>query len=97
MKRPDLLTEDQINIKLEDFPLWERRDNMIIRELVAQNFSAAVGTVNSIAIFAEVLDHHPDILLYAWNKIKISVTTHDKGGLTDLDFELAKKIDSLKM
>lgn len=97
MKRPDLLTEDQINIKLDDFPLWERRDNMIIRELVAQNFSAAVGTVNSIAIFAEVLDHHPDILLYAWNKIKISVTTHDKGGLTDLDFELAKKIDSLKM
>lgn len=97
MKRPDLLTEDHINIKLEDFPLWERRDNMIIRELVAQNFSAAVGTVNSIAIFAEVLDHHPDILLYAWNKIKISVTTHDKGGLTDLDFELAKKIDSLKM
>ena len=97
MKRPDLLTEDEINIKLEDFPLWERRDNMIIRELVAQNFSAAVGTVYSIAIFAEVLDHHPDILLYAWNKIKISVTTHDKGGLTDLDFELAKKIDSLKM
>lgn len=97
MKRPDLLSEEQINIKLEDFPLWEKRDNMIVRELVAQNFSAAVGVVNSIAIFAEVLDHHPDILLYAWNKIRISITTHDKGGLTNLDFELAKKIDSLKM
>ena len=97
MKRPDLLIEEQIEIKLADFDFWIRKDNSIEREIVVQNFAAAVGVVNSIAIFAEVLDHHPDILIYAWNKVRITSSTHDKGGLTELDFELAQKIETLKL
>ncbi|MFY8160460.1 MAG: 4a-hydroxytetrahydrobiopterin dehydratase [Candidatus Kapaibacteriota bacterium] len=97
MKRPDLLTEEQIEIKLSDLDFWVKKDNSIEREIVVQNFVAAVGVVNSIAIFAEILDHHPDILIYAWNKVRITTSTHDKGGLTELDFELAKKIETLKL
>lgn len=97
MPRPSLLTEEEIKINMEDFPLWELKNNTIVKEIVALNFVAAVGIINSIAIFAEILDHHPDILIYAWNKIRITLTTHDMGGLTKLDFELAKKIESLKL
>lgn len=97
MPRPNLLTEEEIKIKMEDFPLWELKDKTIIKEIVAINFVAAVGIVNAISIFAEILDHHPDILLYSWNKLRITLTTHDMGGLTKLDFELAQKIESLKM
>ncbi|KXB97357.1 MAG: hypothetical protein AA908_07215 [Chlorobi bacterium NICIL-2] len=67
----------------------------IVREIVAPNFLAAVGLINAIALAAEKLDHHPDILLYGWNKLRISSTTHDRGGLTELDFKLASEIDAL--
>lgn len=96
MENIKILTEEEIKLQLENYPLWEIKDNTIVREIVTVNFTVAVGVVNSIAIIAEILDHHPDILLYAWNKIRVISCTHDKGGITSLDFELAKKIDSLK-
>jgi len=95
MPRPELLTEKDIAIELKLNPNWISDGVSITRELVASNFTAAVGMVNSIAVLAEALDHHPDILIYGWNKIRIVTSTHDRGGLTNLDFELAKKIDEL--
>jgi 4a-hydroxytetrahydrobiopterin dehydratase len=95
MARPELLTDIQISDRLTEFSLWNKNENSIIREIAAPNFVAAIGIVNSIAILAEVMDHHPDILIYGWNKIRITLSTHDIGGLTKLDFELANKIDSL--
>lgn len=96
MKRPELLSQDEINEKLMEFSLWEQSKNTIYREIVAANFAASVGILNAIAVIAESLDHHPDILLYGWNKLKITTTTHDQGGLTELDFMLAQKIEDLK-
>ncbi len=96
MSRPNLLSEEEINEYLIEVPLWNLENNSIVRDIVASNFTAAIGIVNSIAIEAEVIDHHPDILIYGWNKIKITLSTHDRGGLTELDFKLAKKIDNLK-
>lgn len=97
MARPSILSESDIKFNLEDLDLWEFNENTISREIVASNFAMAVGIVNSIAIIAESLDHHPDILIYGWNKIRITTTTHDQGGLTNLDFELARKIEKLKI
>ena len=91
----ELLSNDDIQDKLKKAPLWQQQDNQIVRELVASNFAAAVGIVNSIAVVAEKLDHHPDILLYGWNKVRVSTTTHSAGGLTENDFELAYGIDAL--
>lgn len=97
MSRPNLLSEEEIATHLEDIPTWVRNDKQIEKEIVTSNFAAAVGLVNSIAVFAEKQDHHPDILLYGWNKVKVTLSTHDQGGLTKLDFELAKNIDSIKI
>ena len=94
--RPKLLSEEDIEYYLKDLPLWERKDNLIFREIAASNFVAAVGIINAIAVLAETADHHPDILIYGWNKVRITLSTHDRGGLTELDFALAKKIEDLK-
>ncbi len=95
MSRPNLLSETEIENELKELPLWTRKENTIVREIVATDFITAVAIFNSIAIIAEAMDHHPDILLYGWNKLRITLSTHDRGGLTELDFKLAKKIEEL--
>ncbi|MCX8050901.1 MAG: 4a-hydroxytetrahydrobiopterin dehydratase [Chlorobi bacterium] len=98
--RPPLLEPAQIERLLAERPLWRLDDSSlppqrIVREIVAPNFLAAVGIVNAIALAAEKLDHHPDILLYGWNKLRVTTTTHDQGGLTELDFRLAAEVDAI--
>lgn len=96
MARPELLTEDEITrLVATEVPRWQRSGNSIVLELGTASFASAVGIINAIAIIAEALDHHPDILLYGWNKLRITNSTHDRGGLTKLDIELAKRIDGL--
>jgi len=90
-----LYTEEQIESELKDLILWNRVGDSIIRELVASNFVASIGIVNAVAILAESFDHHPDILIYGWNKVQIKLYTHSAGGLTQKDFQLARKIDEL--
>lgn len=97
MTRPPLLSEEEIQSRLADLKYWHRKENTLVREIVADDFVTAIGIVNSVAIIAECLDHHPDILVYGWNKIRITTTTHDKGGLTELDFKLAQKIEDLNI
>ncbi|MCX7929605.1 MAG: 4a-hydroxytetrahydrobiopterin dehydratase [Chlorobi bacterium] len=98
--RPPLLEPVHIERLLAERPLWRLEDSplpprRIVREVVAPNFLAAVGLLNAIALAAEKLDHHPDLLLYGWNKLRITTTTHDQGGLTELDFRLAAEIDAI--
>jgi 4a-hydroxytetrahydrobiopterin dehydratase len=96
MSIPSILKEDDIRDELNALPLWNLEGKTIVREFVASNFASAVGFINAIAIIAEKADHHPDILLYAWNKVRISLSTHSEGGLTQNDFNLAKQIEDLK-
>lgn len=95
MSRPELLNEEEINEHLSKLKSWERKDKEINKEIAASDFASAVGVVNAIAVLAEALDHHPDILIYGWNKVRVNLSTHDRGGLTELDFKLAEKIDKL--
>ena len=90
-----VLSEEEIYRKVAKIPMWILKGNLLTRELVAPNFSAALGIVFSIGVVAESLNHHPDILIYGWNKIRVETTTCDLGGLTELDFVLAQKIDEL--
>lgn len=96
MPRPMLYDESQINLRMKKIPFWEKDGTTIVRQMVFPNFAAAVGIFNSIALIAEKMDHHPDIFLYGWNKLKITSSTHDQGGLTELDFDLAEQIDALE-
>lgn len=90
----ELLGEDNIGARLEDSQ-WRREGDEIVRDWQFENFAQAVEFVNRVADAAEEANHHPDILLYGWNKVKLSLTNHSAGGLTEADFTMAKKIDVL--
>ncbi|MFP4528891.1 MAG: 4a-hydroxytetrahydrobiopterin dehydratase [Candidatus Kapaibacterium sp.] len=95
MSSPDKLSDDRINEELRKHPRWELDGDKIVREIPASNFAAAVGVVNAVAVIAETEQHHPDIFIHDWNKVQISLTSHEAGGLTDGDFKMAAKIDEL--
>lgn len=96
MSRPPKLSDEQIHQRAFALPSWQVKDNTIEREFQTANFVSALGFVNAVGILAEIADHHPNIFLHGWNKVRITLSTHDKGGLTELDFELAQKIDAIK-
>ena len=80
---------------LKQIKSWELVGNKIEKELKFKNFKKAMEFVNKVAELAEEEVHHPDILVYSWNKVKITTYTHAIGGLSENDFILAAKIDKL--
>ena len=91
---PDLLSDDEIASRLEDSE-WQREGDEIVRNLKFADFAAAMAFVNRVAQEAEEANHHPDILVHGWNQVRLSLTNHAAGGLTDADFEMASRIDEL--
>jgi len=75
-------------------PKWRRRGVVIARTYEFKDFPAAIRFVNAVARLAEKAGHHPDIDI-RWNQVTLTLTTHDEGGLTEKDFDLAKKFDRL--
>ncbi|QGR20134.1 4a-hydroxytetrahydrobiopterin dehydratase [Stygiolobus azoricus] len=92
MKR---LTQDEIRIFLDNSKGWNLKDNKLEKVFLFKDFREAVQFINRIQPIADAMNHHPDICIY-YNKVIIQLTTHDVGGITDLDVELAKKIDEIK-
>jgi len=89
-----LLSDEEIEQRLEVLPGWERDGDGIVREFDNGDFKGSVDFVNRMLPVAEAMNHHPDLDI-SWNKVTVTVTTHSEGGLTDNDFELAKRIDSV--
>lgn len=87
-----LLTYDEIAARLLDSS-WVNEGDAIVRDVKLENFAAAIVLVNRIADVAEARNHHPDILVHGWNNVKLTLTNHAAGGLTELDFDVAKKFD----
>jgi 4a-hydroxytetrahydrobiopterin dehydratase len=90
----DLLSDEKIEDGLRDVG-WQREGERIVRDWTFKNFAEAIAFVNRVADAAEASNHHPDILVHGWNKVRLAVTNHSAGGLTDADFELAKKVNEL--
>ena len=90
-----LLSDDEIASRLLD-SAWTREGDEIVRDLKLDDFKAAMAFVNRVAEVAEERNHHPDILVHGWNKVRLAVTNHSAGGLTAADFELAAAIDGLQ-
>ena len=88
-----LLDEDDIQNKLKDFPGWEYLNSQIEKEYKLKDFISALDFVNRIGKDAESMNHHPDILIHGYNKVRISISTHSESGVTEKDFYLAKKIE----
>ncbi len=74
---------------------WQSEGDAIVRDLELENFAAAIAAVNRIAAAAEAANHHPDILVHGWNKLRVTLSTHSAGGLTAADFDLAARLDGL--
>jgi len=94
MARRKLLSEEEIRALLAEIPKWTREENAIARTWTFDDFPPALAFINQVGALAEAADHHPDIH-NSWATVTLSLTTHDAGGLTGRDFNLAKMIDSL--
>ena len=90
----ELLKEDEISSRLEGLR-WKREDQEIFRDLTFADFKEAIAFVNRVAEVAEEANHHPDILVHGWNKVRLSLTNHSAGGLTEADFQLARRLEAL--
>jgi 4a-hydroxytetrahydrobiopterin dehydratase len=86
------LNATQIKTALAAVPDWQRRGMKITRTFQFKDFPAAIQFVAAIAKLAEKAWHHPDIDI-RWNKVTLTLTTHDAGGLTEKDFALARRFD----
>jgi 4a-hydroxytetrahydrobiopterin dehydratase len=89
------LSEKEIREKLKPLTHWSYEGNCLVRFFRLKDFSTAVKFINEILPIAESLYHHPDIEIKNYNEVIIRLTTHDVGGVTQLDFDLAQKIEEL--
>ncbi|MFD6158870.1 4a-hydroxytetrahydrobiopterin dehydratase [Nocardia sp. NPDC060256] len=89
-----LLTETELTESLTDLPDWTRDGDVLSRTVQAPTFLAGIELVRQVAEAAEAANHHPDIDI-RWRKVSFALSTHDSGGLTALDVELARTIDQL--
>ena len=90
----DLIKADELKNRLKKIPEWELEKKHIERTFEFDDFTDSIDFVNSVAEVAEDEEHHPDIDI-RYNKVRLILSTHSKGGLTDLDFGLAERIDTL--
>lgn len=90
----NLLNNQDIKDWLKKLPEWDLEKKHIERTFEFDDFTLAMDFVNSVAEIAEEDDHHPDIDI-RYNKVRVALSTHSEGGLTDLDFEVGEKIDTL--
>jgi 4a-hydroxytetrahydrobiopterin dehydratase len=90
----DLLPDNEIESRLAELQGWRRDGDAITKEYELDDFVGSVRFVDQLVEPAEDMGHHPDLSI-SWNKVQVSLSTHAAGGLTENDFELAKRIDSL--
>jgi len=92
------LAQDEISKKLiilnENIEIsWHQVENSIVKEFLFKDFIEAFGFMTKVAIIAQVMDHHP-VWSNVYNKVNIELSTHDVGGISNFDFELAEKIET---
>jgi 4a-hydroxytetrahydrobiopterin dehydratase len=88
------LSEEEIERRLSGGD-WLREGEAIVRDYKLADFAAAIAFVNRVAEVAERANHHPDILVHGWNRVRLELSTHSEGCLTEADFALAAEIDRL--
>jgi len=74
---------------------WNKEGKFLVRVFVFKNFVEAVDFVNNLVPIAEEMKHHPDIEIFSYKKVKLKLTTHEAGGITEKDIEFALKINKM--
>jgi 4a-hydroxytetrahydrobiopterin dehydratase len=90
-----ILTPDELSESVAGLKDWAVNGKMLEKKLKFENFAQALEYVNRVGALAEAADHHPDIKL-GWGYAEISLTTHDRGGVTDVDLKMARSIDNIQ-
>jgi len=94
MKR-ELITDDALTAAMDTLDGgWTAEESKLRRHFKFDNFAEALDFINRVGALAEAADHHPDIC-FGWGYANLELTTHDRGGITDVDIALAERIDSL--
>jgi 4a-hydroxytetrahydrobiopterin dehydratase len=88
------LSDEEIEKRLKGLDGWRHREDTIVKSFDRGDFVGSVKFVDSIVEPAEEMNHHPDIAI-AWSQVEVTLTTHAEGGVTENDFELAKRVDAL--
>ena len=90
-----VLSDEDVQARLGDLnDDWEKYGNCIRREFKFEHFSGSVDFVNRLTPVANEMNHHPDLFI-SWNLVRVSLISHSEHGITEKDFELAKKLDEL--
>jgi len=88
------LDEQELQAAVAKLPEWSLTDGEIVREVTFKDFAHAMVFVNGVADLAEGANHHPDIDI-RYNKVRLALVTHDSGGITQNDIEMAAAIDEI--
>ena len=88
------MSESEVNKELDRLPGWERQGNSIARVFARRTFQGAISFVNTVCEIATRADHHPDIDI-RYNRVTLSLITHDSDGITRRDLDLAERIDAV--
>lgn len=90
-----LLTNDELEQAIGKLEGWSVDGKTIVRRFEFANFASSLAFVNRVGEIAETLDHHPDTT-FGWGYAEVATTTHDRGGVTDFDLELARSINKIE-
>jgi 4a-hydroxytetrahydrobiopterin dehydratase len=94
MARPEKLPDEAIASALDQLPGWSRTGDVITKTFARPAFADAIAFVVRVGFLAEHADHHPDLDV-RWRNVTVALTTHDASGLTELDLDLARKIEEV--
>ena len=89
-----MLTLQEITAKMSKLNDWVLEDNTIIKQIEFHDFKSAIDYANKVAEIASAHNHHPDILI-SYNTVRLTLTTHQAGELTEIDFKVAEDIDKI--
>jgi 4a-hydroxytetrahydrobiopterin dehydratase len=89
-----LLSDEEIKERLKELDGWRQRGEYIVKSFDRGDFVGSVKFVDSLVEPAEDMGHHPDIAI-SWSQVEVALSTHAQGGVTENDFELAKKVEAL--
>jgi 4a-hydroxytetrahydrobiopterin dehydratase len=90
-----LLTNTEIEEQIRDLEGWKIEGEKLVKEYQFIDFYNALSFVVKLGVEAEKLNHHPEILIHSYNKVKITTTTHEEGGITELDTRLADRLERI--
>lgn len=90
------LSNKEIESKILSYEGWSYKSGQISKDYQFKDFQEALIFVNKVASAAEKANHHPDIFIHSWNKVRISLSTHDEGGVTQKDIQMAKVFQTIQ-